>query len=343
MGARSTEWKILFGLFAILAAVFGLLRIFAPVRYVVEGQALVLRHERDAGRGKVVQSDDFLSTHMVLLRSPIIIQQAVGKRNLDQLETLREAPDPVKKIQEMLTVERSPTVPNIVVVQCKGPNSEDCRAIWQAVVESYQEFLEITYRDRTDEVIERLMNARKTLKSDLAVSEEKLRRSEEQMGELRDPAPDLRLIDAKILELDLRRGDVAADVLAVQANPKDLAIQLKIQQWSNQSGYRQLPDAAREQTTPHDAYHAAKKHDLTVIDARLAELRERQTAARSLIQKRDGIVREHADAAKEVERCRAVHELTVKWLQEVNLLANRNPIEARVLVAPAVRQSNPFQ
>src|SRR5262249_29986134 len=62
---------------------------------------------------------------------------------------------------------------NILNLSYRGPVAEDCGKIVSATIESYQEFLDITYRNASDQTLDLIQKARDLLKTDLAKSEEK--------------------------------------------------------------------------------------------------------------------------------------------------------------------------
>lgn len=123
--------------------------------------------------------EDYMSTHMVLLKSPLIIQQAIRKRDLGSLKSFDNVGDPVTTVQQSLSVARdsgkdTTSMPNnVLLLSYRGPVSEDCGKILTAIVESYQDFLDITYKNVSDQTLNLIIQARETLKTDLAQAEEK--------------------------------------------------------------------------------------------------------------------------------------------------------------------------
>lgn len=123
--------------------------------------------------------EDYMATHMILLRSPIVIERAVGKRNLASMKTFEGVTDPIGYIQGSMGVARDSTKEtsgqpnNIMSMSFRGPVSEDCGKVLDAVVDAYQEFLDINYRNVSDQTLELITKARDTLKGDMQQAEGK--------------------------------------------------------------------------------------------------------------------------------------------------------------------------
>jgi capsular exopolysaccharide synthesis family protein len=123
--------------------------------------------------------EDYTATHVALLRSPLRLERAVKKGELTSLKTFENVADPAGLILANLTVTRDTKETggapnNIIVLTFRGPVAEDCGKVLTAVLESYQEFLDITYRNVNDETLRLIQSARDTLKNELGEAEKKL-------------------------------------------------------------------------------------------------------------------------------------------------------------------------
>src|SRR5262249_54957063 len=100
--------------------------------------------------------DDYMPAQLALLRSPLILERAVKKRDLTACRTFEAVADPTGAILAGLGVSRDAKetggVPNnIVLLSYRGPVADDTGKVLSAVVESYQEWLDITYRNVSDQ------------------------------------------------------------------------------------------------------------------------------------------------------------------------------------------------
>lgn len=156
--------------------------------YASKADLLVTKRMGGAGGGGILNSndprsgfvEDFMSTHMVLLKSPYILSRAVEKENLNLLKTFAGSIDPVGQIQAGLIVSRESAKENstgernnIITIAFRGPVSEDCNKVIDAVVEAYKEFLNLTYRNVSDDTIKFFQKARDSLYVDLKDAEKK--------------------------------------------------------------------------------------------------------------------------------------------------------------------------
>jgi capsular exopolysaccharide synthesis family protein len=116
--------------------------------------------------------EDYVASHLILFKSPLIIEKAVQKRALGSLKSLEGAADPAGIIHASIVAGRDTTSgtnapSNVVNLSYRGPVSEDCGKILAAVIESYQDFLDISYHSVGEETLDQITKARNTLKNDV--------------------------------------------------------------------------------------------------------------------------------------------------------------------------------
>jgi capsular exopolysaccharide synthesis family protein len=129
------------------------------------------------GDPRLTVIDDYMATQVGLLRSPLIVERAVHRGNLGALSSFANRGNPAGAILGGLTVARdlqsAGSSNNIVYLSYRGPVAEDCGTILDAIVESYQDFLDTTYRNVSDQTLKLITQARDVLKKDLSESEAK--------------------------------------------------------------------------------------------------------------------------------------------------------------------------
>jgi succinoglycan biosynthesis transport protein ExoP len=121
--------------------------------------------------------EDYISTHIAVLGSPLISGMAVRKQGLEKklqsFEALNGNFDLViSQILAGLAVGRDVkltpgTVNNIIVMSYRGPVAEDCKAILIALKESFQDHLDSKYNSGSDKMYELITKARDRLDIDL--------------------------------------------------------------------------------------------------------------------------------------------------------------------------------
>lgn len=124
--------------------------------------------------------DDILATHIELFQSPRVIQQAIDQADLLKLPTLAKVVandgSPVRHIIKNLEVTRGgegkAKDASVLAATYKGPSPEDCAAILEAIVSSYERFLKGTFEDTSSEAVNLITDAMTKLKSDLQVKKE---------------------------------------------------------------------------------------------------------------------------------------------------------------------------
>jgi polysaccharide biosynthesis transport protein len=149
----------------------------AQILVVKKRSGEVMQFAGGSGDPRVSYVEDYLATHLVLIKSPLIVERAVKKRDLQSLKSFDGMGDPTGAILGTLIVARdkeSGTGPsNILNLSFRGPGAEDCAKVLSAVIESYQEFLDVTYRNVSDQTLDLITKARDLLNKDLADSQKK--------------------------------------------------------------------------------------------------------------------------------------------------------------------------
>ncbi len=116
--------------------------------------------------------EDYLATHVQLIQSPLIIEKSVKKFELHTLKSF-ENREPVGAIAAGLFVARdnpkdgSSGPSNILNMSFKGPVSDDCPRVLNALIETYREFLDQAYLSANDQTLNLITQAREHLRKDL--------------------------------------------------------------------------------------------------------------------------------------------------------------------------------
>lgn len=121
-------------------------------------------------------SEDYLSSHQLIIGSPKVVGEAVRNGNLAHLPSFVGRDDPIDQIINSLTVSRGSkryggNQTNILSLALRGGNPHDCRAVLNAIITSYQDFLKATYRNVNSETLELISRARDVLQKDLDTKE----------------------------------------------------------------------------------------------------------------------------------------------------------------------------
>jgi capsular exopolysaccharide synthesis family protein len=125
--------------------------------YQSSAQVLVVKKHTDVlstmgGSASVGVSDDYLSTHLVLIKSQVVVDRAVKTSDLGRLPSLRLEVNPTRAILASLASERAikdptPGADNIINLSYRGTDAEDAAAVLDAVINSYRAFLNETYQN----------------------------------------------------------------------------------------------------------------------------------------------------------------------------------------------------
>lgn len=313
--------------------------------YVAKADVFVIKRMGRApfqkdGRGEPF-AEDFMSTHMVLLKSPYIISHAVEKGNLKNLKSLEDAPDTVAAIQGMLHVARNETAGGpgapIITIECRGPDGKDCEKIVEAVIDSYRIFLQLTYRNVSDETIKFFQKARDSLYVDLKDAEKKY--AEFRAGRSAalakvDASDEIRILDQKLLDNSLRQQDLIVRIEQIQGGRNTIPVQIKIREWAKASGFDALPEQVRKDTTATDAYVESLRAELA--NARNLEASVKQLKDAKLGEMKDALAFTFEDhkLKNEALRIQSLFDTTLQKLTEIDIVRDQNGFEPRLLSPP---------
>lgn len=121
--------------------------------------------------------EDYLSSHLVLIRSPLIVQRAVQKYHLDVLPSFNGQGNPTESIRGSINPTRDVTAgnagvtTNIINLSYRSTVSEDNPRVLNAVIDSYKDFLDELFRNVSDETLNQISRAAESLRTDLAQKE----------------------------------------------------------------------------------------------------------------------------------------------------------------------------
>ena len=195
---------------------------------------------------------DHLHTHLALLKSNGFLERALNKRDLASLKAFTNVGDPVAAIQAGLTVTRDPMGGGIIVLGYRGASADESVTILGAVLESYQEYLDIIYRHNdSDPALELWTKAVEVLRNDLAHSEEQYRKLR-QSGSLTTQvdraasAERLTALERKKTELLLRQVEVRVELKQAEDDARRLDLQIDAHVWAAKVGFDKLPKSVQD-------------------------------------------------------------------------------------------------
>jgi capsular exopolysaccharide synthesis family protein len=344
---------------------------------------------------RLTMVEDYMATHVALLRSPLIVERAVKKRDLGTLKTFENVGDPAGVMTQNLTVARdnkeSGSPNNIVVLSYRGPIAEETGKVLSALLDSYQEFLDTTYRDVSAQTLELIGKARDMLKVDLTDSKQKylaFRQNSPLIWKNKDGVnveqERVAAIEAKRSQLLLRQTELrdriralekaitegkAADVLATSQSSgttpdgKPVAVQkyveepilpliLKEQELMEDFGpdhpqvksIRKRIATMREHLSKLSPQSTEQDPAKRVVIGLRFELEEVEMLLNSTLEVLNKVKvdakaltnyeLQENELRNEVARVELIYETTLKRLQEINLVRDSRPFDARPLSTP---------
>ncbi len=152
---------------------------FTPPAYNSSAQILVVKKRPDAVTGTdnshAASTDDYVASHLALLRSPLIVERAIAQGKLAELPSLARARDLTEEILDKLTVTRGKDAggggTNVLTLTFRTPSPRDGNAVLKALIDVYRQEVEKTFTTSTESAVELIGKARDVLQKELAAKE----------------------------------------------------------------------------------------------------------------------------------------------------------------------------
>jgi capsular exopolysaccharide synthesis family protein len=224
--------KSLIALGIVLGLTLGLLYYAQrPPLYQSTAQVLVVKKRPEAVTGVVAQPisvEDYVATQQVLIKSPVIVDRAIKKGGLANFQSFaNEKEELTEVIIKALTVTRNKTTAgnnNVLDLSFRGAVASECGPVLRAIIESYKDFLDETYRNLSDDTLALVTRARNVLQKDLAQKEEAYRQFRQKTPLLWKGRDSTTLrqdrlveIEAKRSALVLRRTELEGQLAAIES------------------------------------------------------------------------------------------------------------------------------
>jgi capsular exopolysaccharide synthesis family protein len=325
-----------------------------PPVYQTVAQVLVVKKRSDAlpvagGDPRLSFYEDYVSTHLVLIRSPLVVQRAVQKRDLGSLRSFAGHGDPVGAVRAGLAATRdlpkdkdAGAMPNnIINLSFRCGDAEDTATILATVIESYREFLDETYRNVSDNTLELIIKARDLLKQDLADKEKKYREFREKSPLLWKGSDGANIHLTRIKEFqakqtamlarieDVRERLKAIDKARKEGGPRSVLLALATRPL-DKAPAPSLERNLEEQLFPLLLKERALLHDYGKDHPEVMRVREQITMTKEFFSRLEGVARKEAGAAAEARPdLLETHLLALK--QELALVETSREAMGRLL------------
>jgi len=178
--------KLLITLFGVMGAALGYLHyVRQPRVYESSASLLVIQEKASNLPIKNLESsrtleDSNLSTQMLVIRSPLVIDKAAAHPDLQKLRSLSNTESAGAAIGAGLSVGQARTengtlAKDVLLLTMRGDDPQDCAALLKIVISAYQQFLGETRQSINSETVDLITKAKDSLLNDLSQKERKFR------------------------------------------------------------------------------------------------------------------------------------------------------------------------
>jgi capsular exopolysaccharide synthesis family protein len=210
-----------------------------PPSYKTTAQVLVIKNQPDSLGASSPGIDarlpiyeDYLATHLTIVKSDELIMRALQKPEMKALPTLQlpadSTRDPRDIVTKALIVKRdnkdaSGTYNNVLNLSLLWPEREEGIVILQAILDSYRKFLDEAYKTSTEETLELVIRERDGVKKDLAEKEkEYLDFRQNSPLLLRKGKEGTTLTQDRLVIIERRRAALALRKVEIEAHKRSL-------------------------------------------------------------------------------------------------------------------------
>ena len=165
------KWWILLG--GVIGAVLAAVQYArTPPVYESTGQILIQEKERispleTADSAAFIRDSGMHMDHSIVLASPKLVGRAIQEHQLDRLPSLANSANVLETLRRGLSVNKLRDSTGIFNIVYRGPSAEDAPEILRALIETYRDFLEVSDKSVSDEVVKFISDAQGKLDGQL--------------------------------------------------------------------------------------------------------------------------------------------------------------------------------
>jgi capsular exopolysaccharide synthesis family protein len=154
-----------------------------PAQFQSASQLMVFRQRASIPTVGLQPQAYYEGIHEQLLRSPVIINQAIENHDLRSLPSFRADSNPVGRIVAGLTITaRTGQTGDIITFTYSSPAAEECPRVLEAVMDAYRDFLGENQQNSSRELVDLVTTAKDVLDRQIA-------EVQEQYSQFREQAP----------------------------------------------------------------------------------------------------------------------------------------------------------
>ncbi len=166
--------------------------------------------------------------HAVIIKTPRILAQAFDDFKLEKLPTFRDSDQPLVDLAENLSVEIVEEGTHVLNISFRGPHPDDTQKVVDAVLTTYEKFLQETYKDTGRETRDLIVRAKDELL-------DKWERLEKDYREFKSTSPLIYRGDDAINMHQDRQADFEAERVGLQKKLAELTARINSVQQALQS------------------------------------------------------------------------------------------------------------
>ncbi len=185
-------------------------------KYLSEAQLLVVKKSPHLIPGvdtRFAAMDDTLAVHSAVIRSPLLVSEAIRHGNLDLLPSLRDEKDVAEKIIKSLAVSPSSRISNqdssaLLNLAYISTNPKDSSIVLNAILVSYEDFLKSLHRADSEASAELYQQWRDEVQGELSERQEAYRQlKESDLALAMGTSGDAEVAHARLNRVDTARLD----------------------------------------------------------------------------------------------------------------------------------------
>ena len=122
-------------------------------------------------------TEDYISTHLLIISSPEVVKRAIDKVGLDNLSSLlaikKRGLDPVKEVIKRLKVTRPDHLAKVLLIEYRAGERDEVVRMLEAITDCYKQFIDETFQKNSSTAISLISKARDDLDKEVGGLEAK--------------------------------------------------------------------------------------------------------------------------------------------------------------------------
>ena len=217
-------------------------------------------------------SEKTIDTHVLIVKSPLVVNQALAQLDLSRCPSLRTAENPARAVRLGLKVEKAgDDWSDVVSLTYRGADAKECQMILAAVVSSYESFLGDSSQDISQETTALISQAKDDLMTQLTEKRERYDKFRQQAPLMWKDGIGVNPHRERQMEVEKKRSEILLEHSTLSAKVKNIMDALRVGGERSQAVYYEAVREIQPEMEPEE--DVGQRRYTTALADELVKLR----------------------------------------------------------------------